>query len=67
MNRQFTQMGSKLAEKLNPTSAKFSDYLKSPNPASIFLQKILESEIWKLIQELDTSKSVGTDEIPPKV
>ena len=67
MNRQFTQMGSKLAEKLNPTSAKFSDYLKSPNPASIFLQKILESEIWKLIQELDTSKSVGIDEIPPKV
>ena len=67
MNRQFTEMGSKLAAKLDPTSATFSDYLKSPNPASLFLQKIMESEIGRLIQELDTNKSVGVDEIPPKV
>ena len=67
MNRQFTEMGSKLAEKLDPTSAKFSDYLKSPNPSSIFLKKIMESEIGRLIQELDTSKSMGIDEIPPKI
>ena len=32
MNRQFCQMGANLADKLNPTTAKFTDYLPSPNP-----------------------------------
>ena len=32
MNRQFSEMGEKLAKKLEPTSAKYSDYLKEPNP-----------------------------------
>ena len=32
MNRQFSQMGEKLAEKLECTSATYSDYLPEPNP-----------------------------------
>ena len=32
MNQQFCQMGANLAKKLNPTTAKFSDYLPFPNP-----------------------------------
>ena len=36
MNKQFTEMGSKLAEKLDTTEKLFSDYLKNPNPKSFF-------------------------------
>ena len=32
MNRQFAEMGAKLAEKLDSTDAHFSDYLQRPNP-----------------------------------
>ena len=67
MNRQFTEMGSKLAEKLNPTNTNFMEYLESPNRDSIFLKKIIEVEVEKLFQEIDISKAVGIDEIPPKV
>ena len=31
MNKQFVEMGAKLANKLVPTNAKYSDYLPSPN------------------------------------
>ena len=67
MNRQFTKMGGKLAAKLAPTDAKFSDYLKSPNDSSLFLKKATETEVGKLHQELDTDKSTGIDKIPPKI
>ena len=60
-------MGSRLAEKLDQTNVKFSDYLESPSESSIFLQKATESEVGKLTQETDPSKSVGIDEVPPKV
>ena len=36
MNKQFTQMGSKLASKLPPTNSKFNDYLNPPNKSSFF-------------------------------
>ena len=67
MNNQFRLMGQKLADKLESTDANFKDYLGSPNHSSMFLKKILESEIERLIQELDVKKSVGVDEIPPKL
>ena len=69
MNKQFTQMGAKLADKLGTTSAKFTDYLEFPNPNRdiLILLRITESEVEKLIQELDLNKSVGIDEIPPKL
>ena len=67
MNRQFTEMGSKLAEKLPSTDACFSDYLKSPNRKSMFIKKATEFEVGKHVQELEEGKSVGIDEIPPKV
>ena len=69
MNRQFVNMGANLAEKLNTTETKFTDYLPSPNPnlERFILHCISESEVGKLIQELDTSKAVGIDEIPAKI
>ena len=67
MNRQFTQMGEKLASKLSPTNAHFSDYLKHPNCDSFFNKKASEVEVGNQVQDLDEGKSVGLDGIPPKV
>ena len=69
MNRQFVEMGAKLAKKLNTTEAHFSNYLPNPNPnyERFILHLILEPEVQKLFQELDINKSVGIDEIPAKI
>ena len=69
MNRQFAGMGAKLADELGDTDAVFTDYLQSPNPNlnRFFISAILESEVGKLIQELDEAKGVGIHKIPPKV
>ena len=64
MNRQFSEMGAKLAEKLNHTHASIFDYLKNPSEEVLTLSPTTESEVSKLIQELDVSKFA---EIPPKL
>ena len=67
MNKQFTEMGSKLAEKLDTTEKLFSDYLKNPNPKSFFIQAACEPETEKYINEADINKATGLDEIPAKL
>ena len=64
MNRQFSEMGAKLAEKLNPTHASIFDYLKNPSEEVLTLSPTTESEVSKLIQELDVSKC---SKIPSKI
>ena len=67
MNRKFAQMGAKLASELDSTEARFTDYLQYPNPncERFILHLISESEVGKLILEIDVNKSVGIDDIPP--
>ena len=69
MNRQFVEMGAKLANKLPPTDAKFADYLPSPNPnhERFVLHTIPESKVATLVKELDEGKGVGIDDTPPKI
>ena len=69
MNKEFSNMGANLAEKLETTSAHFSDFLQYPNPHKdrLILHSVTELEVSTLIDELDVSKSVGIDEIPPKI
>ena len=52
-----------------PTNTKFYDYLKEPNPniENLDLEPTNESEITLLINGLDINKSVGIDQIPPKL
>ena len=64
MNREFSEMGAKLAESLSPTHASIFDYLKTPSEEVLTLSATTESEVRKLIQELDVSKFA---EIPPKI
>ena len=69
MNRQFCEMGANLAESLSPTDAKFTDYLPTPNPnhKRLILHPTTESEVDKETQKLDVTKSIGVDEISPKI
>ena len=67
MNKQFTEMGGKLADKLEPCDKTFSDYLKSPNSKSLFLRKATEPETRKHIEEADINKATGIDNIPAKI
>ena len=69
MNKQFSEMGAKLASKLDTPEKNFVDFLEYPNPNNIrmILRMIPESEVDKLIRELDATKSVGIDGIPPKL
>ena len=60
-------MGGKLADKLPSTDASFTDYLKSPNSSSLFMKDATENEVGNHVQDLEDGKSVGVDQIPPKV
>ena len=67
MNQHFSTIGKKLANKLQSTNVKFSDYLKNPNPKSFFLYEAEQVEVKNLIFELILGKSVGIDDNPPIV
>ena len=67
MNKHFSTVGKKLASKLKSTNAKFSDYLKNPNPKNIFIYEAEEVEVKNLIFDLILGKSVGIDDNPPVV
>ena len=67
MNKQFAGTGAKLASKLESAETNFKDYLQYPNPnhERIILNRITEPEVGTLILEIDVSKSLGIDDIPP--
>ena len=67
MNKHFSTIGMKLANKLKSTNAKFSDYLKNPNSKNFFIYEAEEVEVKNLIFDLILGKSVGIDENPPIV
>ena len=67
MNKHFSTIGMKLANKLKSTNAKFSDYLKNPNSKNLFIYEAEEVEVKNLIFDLILGKSVGIDENPPIV
>ena len=69
MNRQFSEMGANLAEQLQSPNTNFNDYLPSPNPhhERFVLHTIEESNVGKLIEELDEGKGLGVDKTPPKL
>jgi len=69
LNSHFSTVGEKLNDELPHGPNTYQDYLQNPSPHkdSIFLHKITEAEVFKLINEIDVNKSVGVDEIPPKV
>ena len=67
MNSHFTNIAEKLSNNLEKTNISFQEYMGPKNKSSIFLQEIDEEEIYEEILKLNTNKSMGFDEIPPKV
>ena len=58
MNKQFVEMGAKLADQLPPTNANFNDYLPKPNlnHERFILHTIPDSKVGNLIEEPDEGK-----------
>ena len=68
MNKHFSTIGKKLANKLQSTNACFSDYLKNPNPKSFFLYEAEEIEVKNLILDCSNkSDSIVLEETRGKI
>ena len=67
MNNHFTNVANKLAKKLKKTNVKFTDFLGKENKATMFLKVIELHEILEEIAKICSRKSMGHDNIPPKI
>ena len=66
-NSYFCNIGKKLADKICSKETDLKKYMKNPNPNSIFISPVTESELYKIISKLNTNKSIGLIDIPTKV
>lgn len=65
LNDYFCSIGKNYANKIK-TNNEYKKYLKNKNSNSMFLQKVEEKEITKIISSLNEKKAAGDDEIKPK-
>ncbi len=65
-NSFFAEIGPKLASQIHSTSS-FADFLKDPQPNSIFFNPTHESEILNIVNKFKNGKSAGYDDISPSV
>ena len=63
-NHFFTNIGNTVEEKIPKTNIHFSTYMKNKPSNSIFLEKVTDTEVKDLINDLNTSKSCGPYSIP---
>ena len=66
-NDYFSNIGSKLAEKIFSSKYDHLHYLKCSNPVSIFIKPSSKTEILNLISTLNNSKSSGPFSIPTDI
>ena len=66
-NDYFSNIGSKLADKIFPSKYDHLHYLKSSNPVSLFIKPTSKTEILNLIYSLNNSKSSGPFSIPTDI
>ena len=64
LNDFFVDIGSSVEAKIPNVNTLFSDYLKSPNPNSIFLKTCNLSEVVQIIKELKLSQTCGHNSFP---
>ena len=65
-NRFFTNVADNLVSKIDKTNSKYQDFLKNPNEHSIFLKEVDFGEVYKIVANLDTTKSGDIYGITPK-
>ena len=66
-NLHFVEVGTKLANKLPPTSHNFKEFLPFPIPNSLYLNPTTPLEIKRIVTDLKSKNSCGIDGIPSKV
>ena len=62
-NNYFSNIGINLANNIPPSNQHFTDFLKEPNPNSLFFDPVHEAEILDIVNNLDNKKSCGHDGI----
>ena len=62
-NTYFSKIGVELANNIPLTNTSFNDFLKSPNPNSLFLFPTNTSELIAIVNKLQDKKSTGYDDI----
>jgi hypothetical protein len=66
LNNYFSTIGKKLTKDLT-SNTNYQSYLKNPNTHSLYLEPVQQSEITKIILNLNSKKSSGSDNITPKL
>ena len=67
LNNHFTNVAKTLAECLQKTNFKFSDFMGSENKSTMYLKYINLYEILDEIKKICVKKAMGFDEIAPKI
>ena len=67
LNNHFTNVAKTLAEGLQKTNFKFSDFMGSENKSTMYLKYINLYEILDEIKKICVKKAMGFDEIAPKI
>ena len=66
-NNYFADIGTKLQNKIHTSGSDFSNYLKTPNANSLFLESVDSQEILLIIDAMDCHKASGPQSIPTNV
>ena len=67
LNSHFTNVAKALAENLEKTDSKHTDFMGRENLSTMYLKYIELSEILKEIKKMCVKKAMGLDEIAPKI
>ena len=67
LNQHFASVAEKLAANLKKTRTKFTAYMGRENRSSMYLKEITINEIFEEILKICIKKSMGYDNIPPKI
>ena len=66
LNDYFCNIGKNYAEKIK-TNDEYKQYLRHKNPHSMFLYKVEEKEVSKIISSFNGNKAAGDDDIKPRL
>ena len=66
-NSHFVNIGKTTSENVQQSTNHFTDFLRNPNPNSMYLEPVLPSEIIEILAKLKPKASYGHDEISTKL
>ena len=66
-NNFFTTIGKNIQSKIRPSNQTFTNYLKNPCESYLFITPTTPSEIFDIISNLKSTKSVGPLSVPTSI